>query len=168
MYIYDADGSPIGMQYRASSVKQVKSGGGVSLKKVFVNAGAGAISGAVAATGIGAVGQFGINAATSAVESILTQGIDKGFSKVDYGEAMIEALEGGVSSIGNGLSKGDAKHLMTQGINAAKQLKSKGFTKTSKYYYSQTKTLFCKPLSTEARSDIRKALFSTIRIGFGK
>ncbi len=129
-----------------SVVKQVKTGGEINWGSVLVSAGAGAVSGAAASTGIGAVGQVAINSFASATESYLTQGIENGFSNIDYGEVVVSAIEGGVSAIGNGQTKGNAKYLLTQGNTATKQLKQKGLVKTAKYYWSQTKNIFYKPL----------------------
>ena len=55
----------------------------------------------------------------------------------------MDTVIGGVSARKSGLSNGDAKHLMNQGIDTVKNYK--GFSKTAKYYFSQTKEMFYKP-----------------------
>ena len=59
--------------------------------------------------------------------------------------------------MGNGLSKGVSKHLMTQGKQATKQIAKKGLRKAAKYYFSQTSTLFYKPIIADAASDVYNA-----------
>jgi len=60
--------------------------------------------------------------------------------------------------MGNGLSKGVSKHLMTQGKQATKQIAKKGLRKSAKYYFSQTATMFYKPLIKDAKADVFNAL----------
>ena len=143
-----------------SAVKQYKTTGKVNWKSVAVSAGTGAASGALAATGVGFLGQAAANTILSGTESILTQGFENGFDNIDYKAVAVDAVIGGLTNAGNGLSKGDAKHLMTQGVAATKQISNKGFIKSAKYYFSQTNTLFYRPLVTDAANDIQNAIIS--------
>ena len=146
-----------------STLEQLSENGEVNLQKVLVSTAAGALSGALATVGaapvVGALIQFTGNAMISAGESILTQAIDNGgFGNLDVSQVISDALLGGLSNIGNGLSKGVSKHLMTQGKQATKQISKKGFRKAAKYYFSQTATLFYKPLIKDAKADVFNAM----------
>ena len=57
-------------------------------------------------------------------------------------------------------SRKDLKMVMTQGVAATKQISNKGFIKSAKYYFSQTNTLFYRPLVTDAANDIQNAIIS--------
>ena len=142
-------------------------GDGKTWAKVGVSAAVGAIEGAVAATPLGAVGQSLIGAATSGIENACHQAIDNGgFDKVDYGEVAFNAAIGAFSSRNNGVSKGTAAHLKTQERtlkNAAKPLQ-----KRVKYYYSQTATLFYKPMVQKAKHEIFGSVKKIFVIGMVK
>ena len=144
-----------------NTLEQLSENGEVNLQKVLVSTAAGALSGALATVGaapvVGALIQFTGNAIISAGENILTQGIDNGGLKnLDVSQVISDALIGGFTNMGNGLSKGVSKHLMTQGKQATKQIAKKGLRKAAKYYFSQTATMFYKPLIKDAFSDIMK------------
>lgn len=144
-------------------IQQSQSGEEINWAKAGVAAAAGAVSGALAATGAGPVAQIAANALVSGAESVINQGIDKGFENIDYGEVVSDSVIGGLTSASNGVSKGTAKHLMTQGVNATKQIAKKGLKKSVKYYYSQTATLFYKPLFKDAFNDIVDTIMKTER-----
>lgn len=59
-----------------------------------------------------------------------------------------------------GLSKGEAKHLMKQGVNTIKNFR--GLRKTAKYYISQTKKMFYKPLLKDSLVDLLKGVTQTL------
>ncbi len=124
------------------------------MEGVLTAAGAGAVSGALAATGLGPVVQVTGNALISATEGFVDQGIENGFDDIAYDEIAYDALIDGMFSVGNGLSKGASNHLMTQGINAAKQIPQKGISKTAKYYFAQTAKAFYIPLAKDSIRDI--------------
>ena len=75
---------------------------------------------------------------------------------------LFDAVVGGATSVKNGINKGTAKHLMTQGINATDNIAEKGLKKSYKYYISQTNEVFYKPLRKDA---IRDLLYTPIRVG---
>ena len=132
----------------------------INWRLVGISALSGILSGALASTGVGVVIQISGQAAISGVESFVSQGIKDGFDNIDYGSVAFDALIGGVTSINSGLSKGEAKHLMKQGINTVKNFR--GFAKTAKYYFSQTYTMFYKPLKDDSIRDGIKEVFITI------
>ena len=101
-------------------------------------------------------------AVASGVESALNSGIENGFENIDYFDVAKDALIGGVTNAGNGLSKGAAKHMMTQGRQLTKNLGRKSLKKAVKYYYSQTKTIYYKALFTDAAADVNDAIYDAI------
>lgn len=67
-----------------------------------------------------------------------------------------DSVIGGVLGSSGGLSKGTSKHLMTVGKNTfGKGVKN--VLKTGKYYLSQTKNMFYKPLLKKSRKDAAKS-----------
>ena len=154
-----------------SIVNQLAENNEVNWGIVGVAAAAGALSGALATVGAGPVAgafiQMAGNAIISAGESIATQAIEnKGLENVVVSQVLADSIIGGVTNIGNGLTKGVSKHLMTQGIQATKQIAKKGFTKAAKYYLSQTSTLFYKPLINDAIGEITETLVKTRKNGY--
>ena len=135
-----------------SAISQKITTGTVNWAEVGINAGAGFLSGALAATGLGAVAQVAGNALISGAESFVSQGVDYGFKNVDYKEVVVEAAIGGVSSRNVGISKGNGKHLWKQGVDSVKNYR--GLKKTAKYYFKQTYKMFYKPLLTKAPLEI--------------
>ena len=142
----------------------------ISSKKEIDWAGAGisalfgAASGALSATGLGPAVQILGGAVLSGAENIISQGREDGFDNIDYAETVTQSVIGGITSIGNGISKGTAKHLNTQGSKATKQIFSqKGIiNKLSeikpavKYYKSQTYNLFYSPLKKSINATAKK------------
>ncbi len=129
---------------------------------IGISAASGALSGALAATGAGPVVQVIVNAVISGAGNFVSQGLEYGFDNIDYGQVANEAIVGGVTSAGNGLDKGTAKHLMREGINATKNVFSKGLKKTVKYYTSQTASMFYKPLIKDSINDFLKSTSSDV------
>ena len=140
-----------------SVATQLATKGTVNWGSVGISAGAGAVTGALASTGFGPAVQILSNAAVSAAESILTQGVEKGFSEIDYTDATLDAVIGGFSARNSGLNKGNAKNLMREGLNTIKNYR--GLKKTAKYYISQTNELFYKKIPKEA---VKSIIFGSI------
>ena len=107
--------------------------------------------------------QFAGNALISAGESIYTQGQEKGYDKINYGEVIVDSVIGGISGSGNSIGKGNGKHLMREGINLTKNVFKKGIKKSVKYYVSQTATIFYKPLLNSAVSDFFDSTYDNIK-----
>ena len=138
----------------------------------------GALSGALASTGLGAVAQSVGNALISGAESFVSQGIEKGFNNIDYGEVVKDSVIGGITGASGGLSKGTSKHLTTQGKSLSKHI-GKGATnksikagareikKAASYYWKQTKNIFYKPLLKNSLKDVFKSSGKTIAKHYG-
>jgi len=127
---------------------------------VGLAAAAGALSGALAATGLPPIVQIVGSAFISGGESVLSQGQEKGFDNIDYGEVVLDTVIGGIAGRNAGLGKGEAKHMMKQGVKATKRIfKSAGkeAKKAVKYYFSQTTTMFYEPLVKNAIADVIKS-----------
>ena len=140
---------------------------------------AGALSGAIASSGLGAVAQGVGNALISGTESVVNQGLEKGFHNIDYGEAIKDSVIGGITGASGGLSKGTANHLRTQGKFLSKHI-GKGVTnksikagvreikKATSYYWKQTKNIFYKPLLKNSLKDVFKSSGKNIATHYGK
>lgn len=142
-----------------------------------ISAAFGAASGALAATGFGIVTQMAGGAIIAGAENAIDQGREKGFSNIDYGAVAVNAAIGGISSRSNGVSKATSKHLHKQAAMGTKRISAsikhdsllnigKTFIATGKYYLSQTKALFYKPLLNDAAESfigsVREALVETM------
>ena len=153
-----AVGAAVG--FISNIIEQTSDGGKIDWAIAGVATISGAASGALATVGasplVGVAIQMAGNAIISGGESLATQTISNGFENVDYGKVAQDAVMGSITNAGNGLSKGAAKHLTTQAKRARKQIKIKGFKKAIKYYYSQTKTIFYKPLFSDASGEVAK------------
>ena len=121
----------------------------------------GAISGGLAATGIGTLGQAVGNAALSAADSIYSQAKENGIKKVNVWQVMSDTIIGGLSGAAG--SKGFSKSVNLKTLN--KRLTSKVLSgsktvvkKAVKYYVSQTKTLYKKGLI----ASIKKATYVSV------
>ena len=147
----------------------VSSGEDIDWYGAAISAAFGAASGALAATGLGPVAQVALGAALAGAESAIDQGREHGFNNIDYGQVAVDAAIGGISSRANGLTKGDSKHLMQHGKNAAKRvitdIKNDGFKvvvssirSAGKYYFSQSNTMFYKPLLNSAGESVASSL----------
>ena len=80
--------------------------GKVDWGSVAINAAVGAVGGAVAATGLGALAQAGLTAATSGVGNFAEQCYTKGINNVNYMDVAGSALVEGVTSlVGTGAGK---------------------------------------------------------------
>ena len=147
----------------ANIVEQMADDESIDWRQVGIAAGAGLLSGTLATVGVSPALNVFIqtagNAIISAGESIASQAVASGGDKIDFGEVLFSAVVGGLTNAGNGLSRGVSKHLMTQGINATKQIPKKGLKKAAKFYFSQTNTMFYKPLLRDSAGEIIKALF---------
>jgi len=148
-----------GVSAITSAWTQKEETGEVDWRQVGVSALAGAVSGALAATGVCHLGQFAINAAITGLESAVNTGLEKGFENIETTEVLRDAIVSGITSYGNGVSKGTAKHLWTQGARYTKAVSKKGIKKATKYYLSQTWTLYYKPLVNDAISDISDTVY---------
>ena len=153
------------VSFATSVVGDILAGKEVDWAAAGISAAFGAVGGALASTGLGAAAQIVGGAVLSGAENAISQGREKGFNNINYGEVAINAVVGGISSATNGLSKATAKHLNRQGINATKRIfssakyngiKSVGsaIRSASRYYISQTSTLFYKPLINDAFSTV--------------
>ena len=101
--------------------------------------------------------------------------VAKGFDNIDYEEVAFAGVIGGVMGAKGGVNKGTAKNLMKQGVNATKRVWSKctkqglkaagkELVKAGKYYFSQTATLYYKPLLV----DSVRAIFREIPLAYVK
>ncbi len=153
------------VSFASSVISDVVSGEKIDWVGAGISAAFGAASGALAATGLGAVAQVAGGAVLSGAENAIEQGREKGFDNIDYGEVAVNSIIGGVTSRNNGVSKDVSNHLYKQAAVATKRLKSTrkhtGFTAmlkavkpTVKYYFSQTNTLFYKPLVNDSLSTL--------------
>ena len=140
---------------------------GKSGVEIAIAAGAGALGGLLTASGAGMAVQIIGSATIAAAESYLSQGVTKGFDNIDYADLAMDTIAGGISGIGGGIDKGVSQHLMTQGTQATKrvwnELIHKGLSaagteigKAGKYYFSQTATLYYKPLIKNAIKSLFK------------
>ena len=157
------------VSFTTSVVGDVLAGKEVDWAAAGISAAFGAVGGALASTGLGAAAQIAGGAVLAGAENAISQGREKGFNNINYGEVAISAVIGGVSSSSNGVSTATARHLNRQGINATKRvlsslkdngIKSIGRTirATSRYYVSQTSTLFYKPLISDAFSTVTSSV----------
>ena len=130
---------------------------GKSGAEIAVAAVAGGASGLLTASGAGMAAQVIGGALISAGESYFSQGVSKGFDKIDRGEIIGDAVIGGISGLTGGIGKDTHNHLMKQWGNVVKRvgnklthdgLKAVGreAIKAGKYYFSQTAKVFYKPL----------------------
>ena len=164
------------VSFTASVVGDIVAGNKINWANAGISAAFGAASGALAATGLGSAVQIVGGALLAGAENVVSQGRDNGFNNIDYAEVALSTIVGGVSSNTNGLSKATANHLNKQGVNATKrivsEIKSDGIrvagkviNSASKYYFSQTSTLFYKPLMKSAADSLidsaRGFLFSS-------
>ena len=100
----------------------------------------GALSGALSATGMGAVAHVVTNAVISGAESVVSQGIENGFKNIDYGEVSFDAAVGGATAGKPNFSIRESKHLLKQGMKHIKTpVKGSALKKATKHYVSQTK-----------------------------
>ena len=167
---YDSNGefwhTAVGAVFGAvcSAVAQVVTNvatGEKPLDGVIRAAAVGAISGGLAATGIGTLGQAVGNAALSAADSIYSQAKENGIKKVNVWQVMSDTIIGGLSGAAG--SKGFSKSVNLKTLN--KRLTSKVLSgsktvvkKAVKYYVSQTKTLYKKGLI----ASIKKATYVSV------
>lgn len=160
--------------FASSIISDVVSGEEVDWAGAGISAAFGAASGALAATGLGVVAQVAGGAVLAGAENAIEQGLEKGFDKIDYGEVAVNSIIGGVTSRNNGVSKDVSNHLFEQADVAMKRLKMtkkhNGFTAmlktikpTTKYYFSQTSTLFYKPLINDSISTLINETKSALR-----
>lgn len=142
---------------------------GKSGTEIAIAAGAGALSGLLASTGLGIAAQIVGSATISAGESYLSQGVTKGFDRIDYTEVAYSGAVGAITGASGGVSKSVSKHLWKQSSvltsRIAGKLSTKGFSAAlselapaAKYYFSQTSTLFYKPLVKEAIRTISRSV----------
>lgn len=71
---------------------------------------------------------------------------------------LFDTVVGGATSVKNGINKGAAKHLMTQGINATDNIAKKGLKKSYKYYISQTRNTYLNEFIKDFWKDISKEI----------
>ena len=139
------------------------SGEKIDWRMVGVGAAAGALSGMLGSTSLGRLTQIAGNALISGAENAISQGLDFGFENIVYGEVALSAVVNGALSFNEGITKGNERHLMTQGIKATEQLGKKGLKQSAKYYFSQTKEIFYKPLTRNSRvSFANKTIYETV------
>jgi len=138
--------------------EQHSNGEEIDWAQVGISAASGALSGALAATGFGPAAQVVGNALISGAETAISSGIENGFENIDAMEVAMDAIEGGLTSVNNGVGKGTAKHLWKQGDQLVKNITRKGAKKALKYYWSQTANLFYKPLINDAIKELNDAL----------
>ena len=157
------------VSFASSILGDIIAGKEVDLIGAGISAAFGAVGGALAATGFGAVVQIVGGAALAGAENIVEQGREDGFNNIDYGEVAINAVIGGISSRNNGVSKATAGHLFKQDdaltkriLNSIKHDSHEEIGPTIKaslkYYYSQTKTLFYEPLISNAQDDFGSSI----------
>ena len=157
------------VSFACSVVGDVIAGEEIDWAGAGISAAFGAASGALAATGVGVVAQVAGGALLAGAENAIDQGREKGFDNIDYGEVTVNAIIGGVSSRSNGLSKATSKHLHKQAAVATKRIANsfkhdsfrnigKTVIATGKYYLSQTKTLFYKPLLDNAKETFKQSV----------
>ncbi len=146
---------------------------GKSAAEIAIAAGAGALTGLLTSTGLGAVAQVAGGAVIAAGESLLSQGVTKGFDNINYAEVAYNGVAGGISGALGGVGKGASKHLWKQAANATsrvgKTLLKDGITEAAKetvkagaYYFSQTSTLYYKPLITSAIKTVARGVQRTL------
>lgn len=140
----------------SSGLSQLVTTGSVNWLEVGISTAAGTLSGVLAASGAGMVAQIAGNALISGAESFLSQGVSEGFENVNFASVAMSSVVGGVMSIGGGISKGEAKHLMRAGVNTVKNFR--GVAQTSKYYFSQTYKMFYKPLSKNILKNVAEGI----------
>jgi RHS repeat-associated protein len=149
------------VSFASSVVGDLIAGEKVDWAGAGISAAFGAVSGALAATGLGPVVQIAGGAVMAGAENVIEQGREKGFDNINYGEVAFQAAVGGFSSRTNGLSKATVNHLNKQAAVATKRISNsfkhdtlrdigKTVIKAGKYYLSQTKTIFYKPLLDDA------------------
>ena len=106
----------------------------------------GAVSGALAATGVGVFGSVALNAGLAMAGNVANQVIDNGgFNGFDVEEMFVEGAIGAVSGLIGGKGLGKTVNFKTLNKNFSKKLFSGSANlakKGLKYYYSQTKTLY--------------------------
>lgn len=153
------------VSFASSVISDVVAGERIDWAGAGISAAFGAASGALATTGLGAVAQIAGGAVLAGAENAIEQGRETGFNRIDYGEVAVNAVIGGITSRSNGVSKDASNHLYKQAAVATKRLKAtrkyNGFTAmlkaikpATKYYFSQTSTLFYKPLINDSISTL--------------
>lgn len=128
---------------------------------VFVSAVSGAVSGALAASGVGLLGQVTINAGLSFANNIVDQTLIKKDKEFSYRTLSIEIATEGLFELfgGRGASYGNSRSAMCQGKQLVKNLKNvaqhhkKSIVKPVKYYIKSMHTTG------------KKHIFKTITIG---
>ena len=123
------------------SVTQCGTTGDFSLGRFAVAVGAGAVSGALAATGIGIIGQIACNGTIGAVSSGLDNAFDKtadhdfsGYAEAVASGAVLGVVSGALGGPGSG-----TKNMTTMGKGLLNSIKSgKPFKNAVKYWYRQT------------------------------
>ena len=99
-----------------AGVSSYRQNGKVDIGSVVINAGVGAISGVVAASGLGALAQAGITAAVTGVGNFAEQCHTSGLDNVNLGDVAFSAMLGGITSLaGTGAGKLVANKLNTSG-----------------------------------------------------
>ena len=99
-----------------AGVSSYKQTGRVDVGSVFINAGVGAISGAVAATGLGAFAQAGITAVVTGAGNFVEQCHTNGLNDINWGDVACSTVLGGLTSLaGTGAGKLVANKLNTSG-----------------------------------------------------
>ncbi|MBQ8372406.1 MAG: RHS repeat-associated core domain-containing protein, partial [Clostridia bacterium] len=126
-------------------------------ENVWISAAAGAATGAITAAGIPVGASVAACAAISATESVVTQGLEEGWENIDAVEVVIDTAKGTLDALGMSISKGNANHLMTQGVNATKNISKKGIGSSAKYYFKQTWKVFYNDRIYGAIDDILEA-----------
>ena len=153
------------VSFASSVISDVVAGERIDWAGAGISAAFGAASGALATTGLGAVAQIAGGAVLAGAENAIEQGRETGFNRIDYGEVAVNAVIGGITSRSNGVSKDASNHLYKQAAVATKRFKAtrkyNGFTAmlkaikpATKYYFSQTSTLFYKPLINDSISTL--------------
>ena len=151
-----AVGAIIGATFNAvSSVASqlIENGGNfskINLGVVFVNAAAGALSGALAATGIGLAASVAANAAISMGSNAASQVItNKGFDNFDVGDMVLDGVIGGISGAAGGRGMQKSANIKTLGKRFTKKVLSgdkKIIAKGAKYYLAHTRFAYKKYL----------------------
>ena len=100
--------------------------GKVDLASVVINAAVGAISGVVAASGLGAIAQAGITAGFSGLGNFVDQAQSKGIENVNLGEVATSTVLGGLTSLAG---TGAGKVLGGKWLNQATELTNLGQSK---------------------------------------
>lgn len=113
-----------------SAISQTIITGTVNWSDALVDGATGAISGLLAAMGVGLVGAIAGNAAISAAGNATKQVLNKGFDDFDVGDMIIDGVAGGIG----GRGMGNAVNLNTLNTRLTKRVLSGSAQAAAKYY----------------------------------